>query len=215
MLTRLFRSTPPTEDTAPATEWWRTGNLVRWTIGVPVRTGVALLGMPAHIATVGKQAAELVSQGQDSVMRIVVLVDAVEVLVADISRTAARAAGVVALADAVALDSAKVVLSAEDLLNRTNILLELYEPVLTGAHPTLAHAAVVAQPRHVDSVLEVVDLTPELLDLITPALRGMGELSPELGQLADRFESIGQIVEGLPGAGRLRRRGLEQEEQNE
>lgn len=101
------------------------------------------------------------------------LVDAVEVLVADIARTAATVA--TAVAEAAALDPAKVVLHAEDLLTRTGLLLECYEPVLTGAHRTLVHAAAMAQPHHVDSLAQLVELAPELLDLITPALRGMGQ----------------------------------------
>ncbi len=215
MRTTLFTSTLTTEGTATPAGRWGIGHLVRRRVELTVRTAIAVLGLPAYLATLGKQAGELVSLGQDTVRRIVVLVDAVEVLVADIARTAAHAARVAAMSDAAAMDAAKVSRSAEDLVARVRVLRELYEPVLNSVHPTLDHVAAVARPRHVDSLAQLVDLTPELLDLITPALRGMGELSPELGQLAERFETIGQIVEGLPGAGMLRRRGREQDDTTE
>lgn len=213
MLTKVYDpSSSQSGGTATPTGRWPLGQVVRSVVGLPLRTGRAVLAAPTYIADLGRQAADLVSGAQETIARIAVLVDAVEVLVAGISRTAAHAAGVATLADAVAMDSSKVVLKAEHLLNRTGLLLDLYEPVLTGVHPTAAHAAVVVKPQHVDSIAQLMDLVPELLELITPALRGMGNLSPELGELADRFETIGAIVEGLPGAGILKRRGSEHDD---
>jgi hypothetical protein len=38
-------------------------------------------------------------------------------------------------------------------------------------------------------------------------MRGLARLAPDIDQLGDRLSAVGEIVEGIPGAGILRRRG--------
>ncbi len=98
-------------------------------------------------------------------------------------------------------------------LRRAVALLVEHRSTLQQAGATASHAADRVTTDHVDAVAHLLDLVPDLLDLVVPALRGMADISPELDQLTDRFDSVGQIVEGLPGAKRLRRRGEAREQE--
>jgi len=168
--------------------------------------GVAL-ALPVHAArgVVGAASgtvAGALAQPRRVLRRLGGVLDAAETAVVEVRATNAAAAEVVARVD-------RVVADCRAQVDRSRAALDRYEPAFAAAGPTLAHAATELRSDHVDALARLLDLVPELLDLIVPAFRGLGDLSPELGQLAERFDAVGQIVEGLPGAERLRRRGAE------
>lgn len=189
-------------------------SLARRALTAPVVATIRVLDIALLTYEAGEQAvqdvADAIEQARLAVVRVVALLDAAEVIAVDIATTATRAAAVATLANAVAMDSAAAVVRVEAQLCRTERILDAYVPVLMDLEPVLSQASKRLEPSHVEAVIRLLDLTPEVIDLIAPALHGMGNLTPELDQLAERFESIGQIVEGIPGAGILKRRGSEQ-----
>ena len=61
----------------------------------------------------------------------------------------------------------------------------------------------------------LLDEVPNLVDRLQPALDGMGKLGPHLQDVTERMDNVGQVVEGLPGAKVLRRRGQAREDEGD
>lgn len=194
----------------------RVGSLVVRVVAAPVQVCLLAAAAPTLAYTLAQEAAleaaQAIERGRLMLARAALLLDAVELLVAEISVTSERAAQVVASADVTAVDAAGAVSIAEAQIRRVEVLLEACTPVLVELQPVLSRAGQTLQPSHVAAITQLLDLTPEVLDLIAPALRGMGDLTPEIDQLAERLDAVGQIVEGIPGAGLLKRRGAEEAE---
>lgn len=177
-----------------------------------VAAGVAAAyRLPSRTVEAGRQilldASGAVDQGVVLAARVLALLDAVDALVNDISVITARAGGVVSKAETVAAEAGTAVLIANTQLLRTQEILDMFAPQLLRLQPVLSHGATVLEPRHMEAVSQLLDLTPDVIDFISPALKNLGDLTPELHQLAERFDAIGQIVEGIPGAGLFKRRG--------
>ncbi len=169
----------------------------------------AVLGAATRPA---QAAADLVGSAWRVLGRVDDLLERVETLVDDIGATNAYARAVVERVDATSLQAAEAVdLGSAELRRAVGTLTE-HRATLARAGTTAGHAADRLTSEHVDALAHLLELVPDLLDLVVPALRGMADVSPELSQLSDRFDSVGQIVEGLPGAKRLRRRGEEREQ---
>lgn len=185
-------------------------------VALPGQTVSLVTEVPGWTIDTGRQlladATEILDQGGELVRRVAVLVETVELLVADIALIAARADEVVNKADIVAESAAQTLSEVGQQLRVTRALLDAYAPSLVRLEPVVQQVSDSVEPRHVEAVAQLLDVVPEAIDLVLPALKGLGDLTPELTQLADRFEDIGQIVEGLPGAGLLKRRGESNEE---
>lgn len=160
-------------------------------------------------------AADLLGSAWSIVGRIDDALERVEALIDDATATNAHAQAVVDRVDATSRQAAEAVDLASGELRRAVGLVVEHRTTLQRAGATAAHAADRVTAEHVDAVTHLLDLVPDLLDLVIPALRGMGDLTPELDQLTDRFDSVGQIVEGLPGAKRFRRRGEAREQERD
>ncbi len=104
---------------------------------------------------------------------------------------------------------------AELQVARLRQLLDLYQPVLEKLAPIGREAAAAVRPAHLRGVVSLLDELPRLVDRIEPALEGMGNLLPELEGVTDRMDDVGHVVEGLPGAKILRRRGEAREEETD
>lgn len=176
----------------------------------------AVVRLPGQAVEVGRRlvtdASDLVDQAGELVVRVVTLVGRIETLVDEIAGIAARADLVASKADAVADGAGEVAALAETQVQRLQALLDAFVPALSQLRPVLDQGADVLEPQHAESVAKLLDLTPEVIDLITPALRNLGDLTPELHALAERFEAMGQFVEGLPGSKMFKRRGAAEEE---
>ncbi len=177
---------------------------------------VAAVRLPGQAVGAGRRlvadATEVVEQAGRLLTRVVVLVERAEALVDEIAVVAARADLVASKADAVATEVGGVSALAETQAQRLQALLDSFVPALLQLQPVLDESGDVLEPRHAGSVARLLDLTPEVIDLIRPALANLGDLTPELHALAERFEAMGQIVEGIPGSKRLKRRGAADEE---
>lgn len=150
---------------------------------------------------------EVLVGSQAVVHRIQALLELIESLVAEVGATNERAAAVAARADGLTAESALLLVEFQDQAARSASVLAQVESLMLAASPTAEHAAAVVRPEHVDGLVRLLELVPDLLDLIVPAFRGLSELSPDLDELTERLDTVGQIVEGLPGAALLRRRG--------
>ncbi len=172
----------------------------------------AVLGAATRPA---QAAADLLGSAWRIVGRVDDALERVEALIDDATATNAHARAVVDRFDATSRQAAETVDLASAELRRAAGLLVEHRTTLQQAGAAATHAADRVTTDHVDAVAHLLELVPELLDLVVPALRGMADLTPELDQLTDRFDSVGQIVEGLPGAKRFRRRGEAREQERD
>lgn len=104
---------------------------------------------------------------------------------------------------------------AQEQVDRLRGLLDLYQPLLESLAPLGAEAAGALRPVHLRGVVRLLNELPHLVDQIEPALEGMGSMVPEMREVTDRLDNVGQVVEGLPGAKMFRRRGQAREEDHE
>lgn len=172
----------------------------------PINAVLAAATRPAHAA------ADLIGSAWRILGRVDDALERIEALIGDIEATNAHAQAVTDRVDATARQAAASVDQFSAEVHRAVAGLTEHRAALAAGGRTLDHAGRALTVEHVDSAVRLLELVPELIDLVVPALRGMAGVSPELDQLADRFDSVGQIVEGLPGAKRLRQRGEEREQ---
>lgn len=104
---------------------------------------------------------------------------------------------------------------AQEQVDRLRTLLDSYQPVLERMAPLGAEAASTLRPSHVRALAALLNELPHLVDRIEPALEGMGSMVPHMREVTDRMDNVGQVVEGLPGAKLLRRRGQAREEESD
>lgn len=183
----------------------------RTALGRPAHAVVTLAGIPitgyVWARDVAASAGDLLQRGHDLIRRANALLDLLEDVVGQVSLSNARAGAGVSRTELLALDSDHVIAEYGDVLTRTGLLLRRHEPATRSASPAADRSATVVGPGHADGLVSLLELVPEVLDLVESTFRGLGDLSPALGQLVARFEAIGQIVETAPGAAILRRRG--------
>jgi hypothetical protein len=144
--------------------------------------------------------------------RTAILLDDVASLVRAVAVSREHAQAVIDAGGALSADASAALALMTEQTRRVQRLLDDYEPVLREAMPTVQQAAVVLSPEHLRALGHVLDRLPTFLDLIEPALRNLAHLTPELQEVTDRVETVGEIVEGLPGAGMLRRRAQNKEQ---
>lgn len=144
--------------------------------------------------------------------RIDATLDEIAALAVDVRRVTEAALGAVA---AVALVRAEVerttVLAAEQVL-RVQRLLDSYSEPLDAVGPLVAETATSISPGHIRLVGRLLDLVPDEAERVERAMGNLVALAPDLEELVERLNSVGEVVEGIPGAGLLRRRGQAAEE---
>jgi ABC-type transporter Mla subunit MlaD len=191
-----------------------------------------LVGMPREalaVAVAGPQAAadlwaavqRLVDRASAALDRIEALLDHVETRVEDVGVVTERtrrvldaASGTSAEADRLVAGALRSSRSADHLLERLRALLDLYEPLLRRTGSIAHEAGTRLQPTHLRGLVALLDELPRVVQDLEPALKGMagvGGMVPELEEVAERMDNVGQIVEGVPGAKMLRRRGQRRE----
>ena len=104
---------------------------------------------------------------------------------------------------------------AQEQVLRLRRLLDLYQPVLESLAPLGTEAASALRPAHVRGLVTLLNELPDPSDRLEPALEGMGSMVPHMREVTDRMDNVGQVVEGLPGAKLLRRRGQAREEEQD
>jgi hypothetical protein len=118
---------------------------------------------------------------------------------------------VVARADDVAGRAAGVVTGAGETERSAAELVSAYEPVLIELRPVLTRLAETVDPHEVEAMVALVDRLPALLDSVDtdvlPLLGRLNEMAPDLHALLEAVDDLRTAVAGLPGIGRLMRRG--------
>jgi ABC-type transporter Mla subunit MlaD len=162
---------------------------------------VMLLGVPGRV--------EALLDRVDAVLtRVEGLVDDVDAVADSAAATAAKAAAIAERADGVAA-------RAEAVTGRVETVMDKYGDSLGDLAPLARDAAAGLTTAHVTALISALDQLPEVVDLITPAMRGLAALAPDLDELLDRLNAVGEIVEGLPGASMFRKRGQSAEDEGE
>ena len=157
------------------------------------------------------QARIVVERAGRAVSRAESDLDDVEALMRRVDGTAEAAGEVVGVAAQLLATAGASTELAGELVARLQRLQDLYEPPLRALAPVLTETAARLRPEQARSVARLLDLVPRVLDQIEPALRNLASLTPELEQVTERVDNVGQIVEGLPGAKLLQRRGRAKE----
>jgi hypothetical protein len=166
-----------------------------------VRGAVALVDLPARLEAI-------LTRTENALSRIERLVGDAEGVAGSAAASAARSAEVVGQASDVAA-------RADALVGRVEKIAENYGDSLSKLAPLAREAAGALTPEHVRSAARLVEQVPEVVELLAPAMRGLAALAPDLDELLDRLNAVGEIVEGLPGASLLRRRGQTAEDDGE
>lgn len=181
-----------------------------------------LLSLPATAVEALRAAPHEVQQLLDDVRRLVAeafaLLDRVRTLVERAELVVAEAQVGVEHGERVVVRGAEVVEhlavtseAARHQLDRIRALVDVYQPMAERLSPLVEQGASTLEPTHLQSIGQLLDELPEVVQLIHPALSNLARIGPEMGDIAERMDNVGQIVEGLPGAKMLRRRGSEKE----
>lgn len=181
-----------------------------------------LLSLPANaveaLRTAPHEIQQLLVDVRQLVTEAFALLDRVRELVE-------RADGVVAEAEVAVVHGERVVARGGEIVDhlaltsqearhevaRIRALLDVYQPLLERLSPLVAQGGNTLEPAHLRGVAQLLDELPEVVQLIHPALSNLARIGPEMGDIAERVDNVGQIVEGLPGAKMLRRRGSDKE----
>ncbi|HEV7658031.1 MAG TPA: hypothetical protein VGP36_25295 [Mycobacteriales bacterium] len=127
---------------------------------------------------------------------------------------AGTAAGVVDQAGSVAGRAAEVVGGAGETERAAAALLAAYRPVLEDLRPIVDRLVQTVDPHEVEAMVALVDRLPRLADSvdtdILPLLSKLNDMAPDLHALLEAVDDLRSAVAGLPGIGRLMRRGDDQ-----
>jgi ABC-type transporter Mla subunit MlaD len=188
---------------------------------VPRRTLEMALGAPEQVASLLQAPAVVVSRATRLLNRVDLIVARLEHKLNEFDELTNRAYGLVDKADKAAEATQSVAQEvhatreyAEQQVGRMRHLLDMYQPLMERLAPLGDEVAAALKPAHVRGIASLLNEVPNLVDRLEPALEGMGNLLPHLNSVTDRVDTVGQVVEGLPGANLLRRRGRAREEQS-
>ena len=189
-------------------------------VDVPRRTLEVALGAPEQVAELLQATGVVVTRATRLLNRADLIVARLEHKLDEFDELTNRAYGLIDKADRAA-DATQAVAQevhatreyAEQQLGRMRQLLDMYQPLLQRLAPLGGEVAAALKPAHVRGIASLLNEVPNLVDRLEPALEGMGNLLPHLEGVTDRVDTVGQVVEGLPGANLLRRRGQAREEQ--
>lgn len=182
--------------------------------GAPASAAVTLASLPRRVvrtlATAEdavQRAATLVLRAETTLDRLAVLEGEIGELVGAVAVVTRRADEVAGTAGQVAVESAAVAQAAAAVTDRIQGLLSGYAPAAQAAAPAVRALAEQVTPVHVRALVDALELLPQMLRSAVPAVEGLAQLSLYLDELSGRLDDVGQIVEGIPGAKMLRRRG--------
>ncbi|MGH8965867.1 MAG: hypothetical protein ACRDXB_11135 [Actinomycetes bacterium] len=108
--------------------------------------------------------------------------------------------------------------SADDVVRRTNAVVDLVEPSLVTLQPTLERLAETTHPQEVDALVTLVDHLPALAARmeteIIPVLDSLSTVAPDLHDLLDVSRELNEMLAKVPGLGRMKKRIDEQQAEN-
>ncbi|EFQ82810.1 hypothetical protein HMPREF0063_12019 [Aeromicrobium marinum DSM 15272] len=159
--------------------------------------------LAAEVASVVPRALHLLTATEQLLRRVDELVDRIEQ-----TRQAA---------DAVIVRTAGTVGSAEPTLRRAEELLDSFAPSLQRLQPTLDRLAETTHPDEVTALVDLIDHLPMLVARletdIVPILENLGTVGPDIHDLLDTVQGLGEMLAKVPGLARMRQRGADAEDQ--
>jgi hypothetical protein len=189
-------------------------DVARQVASVPIGTLAAARTAQAEVRSVWSQVSELVEHARGLLARMEDLLDLTERRLDEViptlqraNRVTVEAASLEATVDDIAHAVETTRALADEQVRRATSLMDMYEPILTGIRPVVGQVARALTPAQFNGVLALLEELPNLVDRIEPALVGMAGMVPELEGVTERMENVGLVVEGLPGAKLLKRRG--------
>lgn len=143
----------------------------------------------------------------------------VNAVVGAIVETNQRASQVVDRTAQIVVRAEGLVGTAEGLVGRLTPIVDRFVPVLDRIEPMVARIADTTSPDEVDAVVKLIDTLPELSDKlrtdILPVLDTLGTVAPDLRDLLDSSKELNEIMSGLPGLGRVKKRIEERQAQED
>ena len=183
-------------------------------VGAPASAAFTLASLPRRVVRTLVTAEDTVQRAATLLLRAEMALDRLTVLDGEIDELVGAVAGVTRRADEVAgaaaqvaVESASVAQAAATVTDQIQGLLSGYAPAAKDAAPAVRALAEEVTPDHVRSLVAGLELLPQMLRSAVPAVEGLAQLSLYLDELSGRLDDVGQIVEGIPGAKMLRRRG--------
>ncbi|MGQ0846438.1 MAG: hypothetical protein ACT4QF_20125, partial [Sporichthyaceae bacterium] len=115
--------------------------------------------------------------------------------------------------------SGEIVARVGGLVTEGERMLEEFRPVLEKALPPARRFVEQLSDHEVDAAIAMVDEFPELSarlkNDIVPILATLDGVAPNVAELVKLTDDVRQAILGIPGFGRLRRRGAEKIEEEE
>ena len=190
--------------------------------GVPRRTIAVTLDAPEQVARLLDQTTGLMRRATQLMNRVDLIVarlehklDEFDALTAHSDALLEKAGVAAGMTQSVAEEVRNTRELAEQQLQRVQGLLDLYQPILQSLAPMGKEALGTLNPSYLRGIVSLLNELPNWIERVEPALDGMGNLAPHLEGVTNRMDNVGQVVEGLPGAKLLRRRGQAREEEAE
>ena len=192
---------------------------IRPLLAAPLTVAVLVTSVPRRLIGVLSTVEMLIDRIQPLVgglEQTLVRIDAAVTEVTEVARAAAivteQAAEVATAAGHTAAEVARVTLAAAAVTRQAEELLSVYRPLLTEASPALDELSRLVEPQHARALVQAVQMLPDLLRPAVPAMEALAQLMPEIEQLTERLDGVGQVVEGIPGAKMLRRRAAQDDD---
>ena len=192
---------------------------IRPLLVAPLTVAVLVTSVPRRLIGVLSTVEMLIDRIQPLVgglEQTLVRIDAAVTEVTEVARAAAivteQAAEVATAAGHTAAEVARVTLAAAAVTRQAEELLSVYRPLLTEASPALDELSRLVEPQHARALVQAVQMLPDLLRPAVPAMEALAQLMPEIEQLTERLDGVGQVVEGIPGAKMLRRRAAQDDD---
>jgi ABC-type transporter Mla subunit MlaD len=172
-------------------------------------------------------------QAYQALDRAVALIPRIAAVVAEIERILPRAQAVISrieqtdlLARAVVARSDATVTATQTVVDAAAVtsaqvapLLEAYQPALEQLQPVVDRLADTTSPDEVDAVVTLIDTLPQLVQRldtdILPMLNTLGTVAPDLRDLLDVSKELNEMLGGLPGLGRIKKRIEERQEEED
>jgi hypothetical protein len=134
----------------------------------------------------------------------------VEVLVSSIETTDRQARAVVSNAQKTVAAADRAVRQATALTDQLTPIVTASEPALTRLVPVLNRVAESVTPQDAAAIAQLVNDLPEIVSKlnrdILPVLDTLGTIAPDLREVLDVSKDVSEMLGGVPGLGRIKRR---------
>lgn len=184
----------------------------RRSVEVAAATPAVLTGLYADVGDLVVRAGRVLDRLESLLGRAEEAADDVEGAVLRARTLEDRVVALTEVAGHVGVAAGDATALAAEQASRLQRVLDLYEPLLRDLAPLARETSRIVLPSHLRGLAALLQELPGLVDRFEPALKGMADLAPEMKDVTEKLENVGEIVEGVPGAKLLKRRGKARED---